>query len=291
MLRTLYVFIFMAIFTNNAKAICSGIIDGFSLPRNEKLYDPFNASATFDEYSIRIINHGGETCSFAIVFSSYSDIRQLGGVIPYSIYDVNQKPVIVSSTPSNSGITASHVNTTADIPFWINIERGILAAPGNYKDDIIITLYSVDGGNFKECDRKILNINYRVNEALKINIGGNNENWDVDFGELKLGMQRSVSLLARSNIPYHFKIYSTYHSELNLEPPILNQKWFIPYKLAIDGNAIDLRNMDLKPIAASVTPINGRYHSIVITIGDVHMKRSGVYKDVINVEIVPNYIY
>jgi hypothetical protein len=290
MKRASFLAVFAIVLANGANAACSGAIDIASTVLSGKQYDPFSARVVSDQYMIRILNHGGEACDFALAFSASSDRRQLGGIIPYSISDVNRRPLVISALHSimpQTSLTASHVNTVADLPFFISIDRGIFAHPNRYSDDLTVTLYTIESGHLRECDNTTLSITYIVPQVLDVSIGKSNANWTVNFGELMQGAQSSILLRTRSNVPYYLRVSSYFHGNLSLDPPLSNKAWSIPYTATIDERVIDISKSGYNAYISELTGnIGGDQHLINITIGDTYNKIAGIYKDIIAVEIV-----
>lgn len=281
----------IAILPNKARAACAGVIDATPAVVSGKPYDPFSATSVTDSYTVRIANKASKACDFAIVFSALPGPRQLGGTLYYTLADLNGRALLVPEPPGalpGSGLPASNVgaNATAQLSFLVNMERGQFAVPGRYADNVTLHLYSVEGGRFLLQDTKPLSLAYTVQQALSVTVGKAGPGGAVQFGELVRGGRKSVTIRARSNVSYRFKVSSDNRGELLLDPPVSGQTWSVPYAVAMDNHLVDLVTPAGSPtVLAPPTPIAGDDHALAITIGDVSKKRAGLYRDVITVQI------
>jgi hypothetical protein len=276
---------------SSARASCAGLIDTTTAMVGGKQYNPFSATSVTDNYTVRISNNGAKACNFALVFSAEPGPRQLGGVLSYTLTDPNGRPLLVpepSATPPVSSLTATAVEASAaaQLSFSVNIKRGQFASPGRYNDDIMLHLYSVEGGQYRLQNSKPLSLAYTVPQALTVNMGRGEPGGTIQFGELMQGAQKTVSIRALSNVSYRFNVSSDNKGALLLDPPVAGQVWSVPYTVAVNNFMVALNaQAGSKTVLAPPSPIAGDNHALTVTIGDASKKRAGLYRDVITVEI------
>lgn len=167
------------------------------------------------------------------------------------------------------------------------IPRGQFAAPGSYADTLTLELYALDSAGqigSSPVDSTTLQLSYAVPQILSVNIKGAGTTTTVDFGELTLGEQKTVTIQARSNHSYDLNISSSNHGVLALIPSVPSQNWSVGYEARLNSQLLDLHK------ATSVQKLPSTHsedasHTLEVTVGDVAKKRAGRYEDVITVQI------
>jgi hypothetical protein len=271
---------------------CRGRIGPETSLSGRTAYDPFSPMDVADDYRITIGNTGAAACAFGLLFRSQAGRAMLGGTLAYDITGINGSSLLTGATAAMTPLARLTAplapNASGAIPFQVVIPRGQFAAPGPYRDSMLLELYALDtagrpiGGALQTAT---LAIGYTVPRLLSVNIKGGGTATTVGFGVLSDGQQRTVVIESRSNQTYQLDVTSDNRGVLALTPRIPGQSWSIPYTVSFAGQALKLAGTSGLRTLPPTRPESDASFPLTVIIGEVGQKRAGRYEDVITVEI------
>lgn len=263
-------------------APASWIIDG---------YDPFSDSIPEGTFGVTFVNDGGAECRFVPVF----ELRQppfglssgMGRPVGYALVNLTDT-VDVTPRAGRSQRRASQRELVLRPRESQSILYKLVANPdhirrsGTFTQDV--TLEAQDS-RFRSLGGAPVVLGLTVLPSARIGLAGAYTMSDgqavVNLGELREGVAPvPLQLRVSSTGDYDIVVSSANSGRLRLG----SSQWFVPYSVAIGGNAINLTG------ASTVT---GSSRSGLVRdslpfqfiIGDVSNKRAGVYSDVVSVTI------
>ena len=289
--RTCLIIFLAAAAPGTLQAACMGKIGNGTNVTGQTPYDPFNPSDTTDELKLNIRNTGDVACGYALAFRTPGGSAKLGKILTYFFTGLNGRPLLIDAmakVPAASQLAGPvPVDGAEDFSYRVVIPRGQFAAPGSYADTLTLELYALDNAGKigrSPVDSTTLRLSYTVPQLLSVNIKGAGTTTTVDFGELTMGEQKTVTIQARSNHSYDLNISSGNHGAMTLTPPVPGHYWSVGYEARLNNLLLDLHN-ETSVQKLPPTHSEDASHKLEVTVGDVAKKRAGKYEDVITVQI------
>jgi len=249
-------------------------------------YSPFDPADKQNIVPVSVENTSEERCRFGIGFDYSPNGGQLGGQLSYQLaYEgrsLLDSPANDSSPDLMLDVEAGE-RRTLDLKFVVS--RGQFVTPGDYKDSLKLSLFSVSDGNFIELSERDVVLVQRVAPDFSISIAGAGQKTTLDFGVLTQGASRDVKLSARSNTDYKLIVASDNDGKLRLTPQVSGKDWTVDYSAKLDSSTLDLQRDQWSTSALAVAAGGLVKHNLEVTIGATDAKRAGTYKDVLTIVI------
>ena len=248
-------------------------------------YDVFNTSsfAMVNTYRIHA-NLYGESCRLNLVLQ-LDDLST-------SLKSANQE-TLEFEWSGQSGISVAnqwHVSLTSDKPtatVQMRFPSKQWLTAGGYEGVLEMSSLSAATGDLVEVSPLSLRVHVSVPPAAKIHYYGSSQShYDLALGELYSNktINASPKLWVQSNSAYTVKLTSQHNGALRHESD--NPKWDIPYRLTLDNDTVDLKQVEayIRRHKATI----GMPISMNFLIGETSQKPGGQYEDTLEISIEPN---
>lgn len=254
-------------------------------------YDPFSGSIPEGTFGVTFVNDGGAECRFKPTFV----LRQP----PFGLSKGSEKPVRYALlnltdtrdvTPragrSQPRLSQSELVLQAgesrSLMYKLVAEPNDVRGSGTFTQDV--TLEAQDS-SFRSLGGTSLVFGINVLPSARVGLTGaytmNDGQAVVNLGELREGVAPvPLQLRVSSTGDYDIVVSSANSGQLRLG----SSQWFIPYSVAIAGNAVNLTGAR----TVTGTTRSGLLRDSLpfqFVIGDVSNRRAGVYSDVVSVSI------
>ncbi|MEW4467679.1 hypothetical protein AB1K62_07610 [Parasphingorhabdus sp. JC815] len=263
-------------------APASWIIDG---------HDPFSGSIPEGTFGVTFVNEGGADCRFVPVFElrqpPFGLSKDMGQPVEYRLLNLTDT---TDATPragrSQRRATQREMvlkpRESRSLMYKLVAEPRQINSSGTFTQDV--TLEAQDS-QFRSLGGAPLVLGLTVLPSARISLAGSYTMSDgqavVDLGELREGIAPTMLRLNVSSTgDYEIAVTSANSGQLRLG----TSQWFVPYSVAIGGNALNL----VGTRTVTGTPRAGLVRDslpLQFIIGDVSNKRAGVYSDVLSVTI------
>lgn len=175
---------------------------------------------------------------------------------------------------------------TQRLSFFVPITPLQIRPPGQYRDDLRVTLYEGTLADPIRRDERTLSIRTRIQPAVQVSIGRQGSPFDpqhtqqsLDFGELKEGEKGRAELLVRANTGYEIIMSSENRGTLR---HIQDGESAVSYVFEFNGDMVNLRRPYSKVnVRGGPTDYTGDRHAINVTIGDIGGASAGRHRDAI----------
>jgi spore coat protein U-like protein len=249
-------------------------------------YSPFEPVDKQDQVRLSLENSSEQSCRFGLGFDYLPTGGKLGGELSYELtYD--GRPLLGSSSAAAQPDLMLDIEggqrKSLDLKFAI--PRGQFVAPGEYADNIKVTLFYINDADVIELTSREITLVQNVYSDFSISVAGAGQQTTVDFGNLTQGASRNVKLAARSNTDYKLVLSSDNKGQLRLTPPVEGKDWTVDYDAVLDSRTLDLGKGEWSTSALAVTSSGLVEHHLEVTIGSTEAKRAGTYKDVLTIVI------
>ena len=254
-------------------------------------YDPFSGSTPEGTFGVTFINEGLADCRFSPIFEidqpPFGLSKGTGKPIGYALLNLTESQDVTPRAgrsqriPSQRQITLSP-NESRTILYKLVADPDDIRDAGTFTQDV--TLEAQDS-NFRALGGTRLLLGLDVLPSARLSLSGAYSMDDghavVDLGELREGVA-PVPLQLRVNATgtYDLSVTSENLGRLRLG----SSDWYVPYSVAIGGNAVNLTG----PRTLS-GPAGKEFRRdslpIQFVIGDISDRRAGVYSDVISISI------
>lgn len=254
-------------------------------------YDPFGDSIAEGTFSVTFVNEGGADCSFTPTFElseqAFGLSKGTGKSIRYAVLNLSNPrdvtPRAGQSLPlSPQRELALRPGESRSLMYKLVAQPTDVQGSGTFTQNVTI---QAQDGNFQSRGGAGLVLGINVLPSARVGLSGafsmNDGQAVVNLGELREGVAPvPLHLQVSSTGDYDIVVSSANSGQLRLG----SSQWFIPYSVAIAGNAVNLTG------AQTVT---GSTRSGLLrdslpfqfVIGDVSNRRAGVYSDVVSVSI------
>lgn len=254
-------------------------------------YDPFGGSSAEGTFGVTFTNDGGAECRFNPIFElqqpPFGLSKGTGKPIRYALLNLTDTQDVTpragqSNRFSSSREMALRPNESRSVLYKLVADPDDVRDAGTFTQDV--TLQAQDS-RFRVLGGTALVLGMNVLPSARIGLAGayamNDGQAVVDLGELRQGVAPvPLQLRVSSTGEYDITVSSANSGRLRLGA----SEWFVPYSLALGGNAVNLTG------AKTVSGPNGmglRRDALPIqfVIGDVSDKRAGVYSDVLSISV------
>ena len=254
-------------------------------------YDPFDSAIPEGTFGVTFVNEGAAECRFTPTFElsqpPFGLSKGTGKPIGYALLnltdtqDVTPRVGRTQRNPSQRMLTLG-ANASRTLLFKLVADPDDVKESGTFTQDV--TLEAQDG-NFRSLGGTRIVLGIDVLPSARIGLAGAYTMSDghavVDLGELRPGVAPvPLQLRVASTGSYDLSVTSANSGRLRLG----SSEWYVPYSLAIGGNAINLTGA--RTISGS-TNGNLRRDALPIQflIGDISDRRAGVYSDVVSISV------
>lgn len=253
--------------------------------------DPFSDQSAEGTFSALYVNDGAADCRFTPVFElrqpPFGLSKGTGKPIGYALLNLTESQDVTpragrsQRNPSGREIVL-RPKESRSILYKLVADTDDIRDSGVFTQDL--TLEALDG-QFRSLGGTAVVVGMAVLPSARIGLAGaytmNDGQAVVDLGELRPGVaQLPLQLRVNSTGEYDVSVSSANSGKLRMGA----SDWYVPYTVAIGGNAINLSG------ARTISGANGtgfRRDSLPIqfVIGDVSDKRAGTYSDVISISV------
>ena len=289
----LFVLSLAAVPLQPALATCQGRLEG-SLQAGGGEYDPFDAVDFRRRQTVAIRNSDTVVCSYIVGFQRQPAQGRLSWILSYRLESASGDSLLITAVPDGKTyilVTNVQPGQTATGEYYLVLPRGQFAFPGTYWDnDVTVSLRprDVSGSIGAQLDSQVLTVAQPVGARAGINIAGGGLGATLDFGELVKGKERTIGLQARANFAYSITLRSTNGGVMKLDPPVPGQNWAVSYSLSVNSQPVSLLNSVKISRAVPFTTWGQESHLLSFKIEDASDQRSGMYRDVIIVNVSIN---
>jgi len=250
-------------------------------------YNPLALTSLRDRQEVRVRNTSDRTCTFKLAFARSPATGEFAEDLTYRVTDDNNRDLLSSAAIDDNRPTLISAPIApmeyASLDYHLLVDRGQMARPKQYTDDIQVILLSEN--RQRKLDQYTLQLSIEVEAVSDVTLAGGGVLTSIQFGKLTEGASHSVILAVRSNTQYKLSLQSNNGGAMQLTPPVGNQEWRVQYDMKIDGMS---RNFSEIIDLPHDTPSEGEaIHRLKFTITDATNKRAGVYKDFIAAKVVP----
>lgn len=252
-------------------------------------YDPFELQVPQATFRLVLENQAEARDLEIIISGTASPDLPLQGPGEALALDIDERTNVepVAGTGGQHFILRAAPQTTTIAQFDVGIAGEPVPAPGLYSDDIVIQLKDRLTG--EACvERLRLGAQVLVPSRAQVNFAGTSGPMGslpglnhVDFGALETGAQREVFVQIRANGAATIRLSSENDGVL-LHRTL--PEFAAPYSLEFLGGAVDLSGPNEFPAPAAKS-IAGVSLPLKIIIGEVGGLPSGIYEDLLHVEI------
>jgi hypothetical protein len=254
-------------------------------------YDPFGGSSAEGTFGVTFVNEGGAECRFNPVFElrqpPFGLSKGTGKPIGYVLLNLTDTLDVTPRTGRSQRISSSREltlrpNESRTILYKLVADPDDVKDAGTFTQDVTLEAQDSRLGSFGGTSL-VLGIN--VLPSARIGLAGaysmNDGQAVVDLGELRPGVAPvPLQLRVNSTGGYDVTVSSANAGRLRMGA----SDWFVPYTVAIGGNALNLTG------ATTVSGPTGaglRRDSLPIhfVIGDVSDRRAGIYSDVVSISV------
>jgi hypothetical protein len=254
-------------------------------------YDPFSGTAPEATFAITFTNEGSGECQFAPVFRSdqppFGLSRGTGRSIGYSLLNLTETDDVTPRVgqaqrglSDAEGVLKAGQSQTMLFKFVVHADD--IRESGTFTEDVTVEMQD---DRFRSLGGTRLLLGINVLPSARLGLSGaftmNDGHAVVDLGELRQGpapvpLQLRVSSTGR----YTISASSANAGRLRLG----GTDWYVPYEVAIGGNALSLSGAGT---VAAPAGDSFRRDSLPIhfMIGDVSDRRAGIYSDVISISV------
>ena len=254
-------------------------------------YDPFADAIPEGTFGVTFVNDGGAECRIRPTFV----LRQP----PFGLSKGTEKPVryaLLNLTDTQdvtprAGRSQPRLSQrqlilqpgeSRSLIFKLAAEPNDVRGSGTFTQDV--TLEAQDS-NFRSVGGAPLVLGINVLPSARVGLTGayrmNDGQAVVNLGELREGV---------APVPLHLRVSSTGDYDITVSSAnsgrlrLGSSQWFVPYSVAIGGNAVNLTGA--RTITGSArSGIRRDSLPFQFVIGDVSNRRAGVYSDVVSVSI------
>lgn len=181
---------------------------------------------------------------------------------------------------------------TCNVPFVLTIPAGQTIIPGEYLDEITVTVYTGTIENPEEESQGTLTLRGPVQSSLRIHLaepggefplfGSPSTARTLDFGVFETGESLQADLLVEANCAFTVSLESE-NGGVMLDPAI-DDGSAVPYSLTFAGSRLELESGG--PVPAGSSP--GSRYPIVVTVDEFGMASPGEYRDVVTITVSAN---
>jgi hypothetical protein len=253
--------------------------------------DPFSDQSAEGTFSAIYVNDGAADCRFTPVFElrqpPFGLSKGTGKPIGYALLNLTESQDVTPRTgrsrrnPSGREIVL-RPKESRSVLYKLVADTDDIRGAGVFTQDL--TLEAVDG-QFGSLGGTAVVVGMTVLPSARIGLAGaytmNDGQAVVDLGDLRPGVaQLPLQLRVNSTGEYDISISSANSGKLRMGA----SDWYVPYTVAIGGNAVNL--MGARTLeGASGTGFRRDSLPIQFVIGDVSDKRAGTYSDVISISV------
>ncbi len=265
-------------------------------------YDPFSGLPSSESFSVEVHNLSPGDSDFDELAQQQAilSIQPLDAASFNLVGQTLQLPVelVSNNQPSftrvEQGYAGAILLSPEDSPssvseFTINLPESLYADAGGYTLDLEISLLDALS-NEPIVASRLMTVEVSVVQKLQTNIAGTKGRYEdganfavIDFGELQTGEEQQVFIQVRGNTDANITVSSENNGKmLNKENP----KLYVDYTVDVDGQVSDLE----APLVLARTlakDLQGSAYPMKVTIGNVSKSFSGIYQDIISVDVSP----
>lgn len=254
-------------------------------------YDPFDGAIPEGTFGVTFVNEGTGECRFTPTFEldqpPFGLSKGTGKPVGYALLnltdtqDVTPRAGRTQRNPSQRMITLG-ANASRTLLYKLVADPDDVKDSGTFTQDV--TLEAQDS-SFRSLGGTRIVLGIDVLPSARIGLAGayttNDGHAVVDLGELRPGVAPvPLQLRVASTGSYDLSVTSANSGRLRLGA----SEWYVPYSLAIGGNAVNLTGV--RTISG---PTNGGLRRdalpIQFVIGNTSDRRAGVYSDVISISV------
>ena len=265
-------------------------------------YDGFAFTEIIEAFPLDIRHVDGDACRLILTFvSKGNDERFLigaGGELRYAVQRSTRVSDVIPNSASalETDLIALSLEPGGEqrITFFLRIPAEQIVRSGNYRDQIELGLFELNGIAREIRDERAIEVSTDVRSHFEINITGGSGGVSgvgasalVDFGILRTGVERQVFIQTRSSDNYALGISSEYGGKLRHEAIGGSS---ITYNATLDRSAVSFAGPSLPTRLTRPGPTSLRGDSLTLSleIGEVSKKPAGKYRDTVTIEIQPN---
>lgn len=254
-------------------------------------YDPFDGGVPQATFGVTFVNEGTGECRFSPTFelaeSPFGLSKGAGKPIGYALLnltdtqDVTPRNVRTQRNPAQRMITLG-ANGSRTLLYKLVVDPDDIRESGTFTQDVTLEAQDESFRSFGGT-RVVLGID--VLPSARIGLAGaytvNNGLAMVNLGELSPGVAPlQLRLQVASTGSYDLSVTSANSGRLRLG----SSEWYVPYSVAIGGNAVNLMGAATVSGAAN-NGLRREALPIHFVIGDTADRRAGIYSDVLSISV------
>lgn len=254
-------------------------------------YDPFGGSSAEGTFGVTFVNDGSAECRFTPVFElrqpPFGLSKGTGKPIRYALLNLSDTQDVTPRAGRSNRLSSNREmklrpNESRSMLYKLVADPDDVRDAGTFTQDV--TLEAQDS-SFRSLGGTSLVLGLTVLPSARIGLAGayamNDGQAFVDLGELRQGVAPvPLQLRVNSTGEYDITVSSANSGRLRLGA----SDWFVPYTVAIGGNAVNLTGARTVsgPAASGL-----RRDSLPIqfVIGDVSDRRAGIYSDIVSISV------
>jgi spore coat protein U-like protein len=220
-----------------------------------------------------------------------------GNTLNYQLYTssamsfVLEAPPTANSSQVISGNSVAQSGTVIPLSFTFYIPPNQLVAPGNYSDQITMSIFNSYNDNGSPQDTATVLITAVVASTASLclvptgsSFNNSSANQTLDFGTLAQGQVKSCDLLVLKNTSCTVNFSSANLGVLKSTPVATSDQ--IPYSCTVNGSVLNLAQIASLSLPSGVSATSdGTRLPITITIGNLGNPAAGIYSDSITITV------
>ena len=254
-------------------------------------YDAFGGSKPEATFNVTFINEGSKDCRFVPLFQldqpPFGLSKGTGKPIGYALLnmtdtqDVTPRAGRTQRIPSQRMLTLGP-NASRTLLYKLVADPDDVRESGTFTQDV--TLEAQDG-SFRSLGGTRIVLGIDVLPSARISLAGaytmNDGHAVVDLGDLRPGVAPlQLRLQVASTGSYDLSVTSANSGRLRLG----SSEWYVPYSVAIGGNAVNLMGAGTVSGAAN-NGLRSEALPIHFVIGNTGDRRAGIYSDVLSISV------